>query len=265
MPALLLILTGADQPALDDADDLREPMRVFGEAGVEVTIATPGGVRPGALDRALDNPLALEDLSADDFDGVFVPGGHGPIDELLVTVLDIDVETGAESRPFSVVDGDVVAGEDRGAAADVARQTVERLDERRDHLEVAETDHVGFAKDVAEATGLAGEAVERAIEATLVTLGERISEGEAEDLARHLPDSLAAMIRRPGPAQPIDAAEFFRRVAQREGTEPDTAERHAAAVVAALGRRVGRKELHDMLSQLPKQLRARLLPGRGRD
>jgi uncharacterized protein (DUF2267 family) len=153
-------------------------------------------------------------------------------------------------------------GQDPASSADVARPAVERLDDRRDgaQVEVRETDHVAFAKDVGEAIGIGGDELERAIEATLVTLGERISDGEAEDLARHLPDSLAALIRRPGPAQPIDAAEFFRRVAEREGTDPETAERHARAVIAALARRVGRKELHDMMSQLPKELRERLTP-----
>jgi uncharacterized protein (DUF2267 family) len=57
----------------------------------------------------------------------------------------------------------------------------------------------------------------------------------------------------------LDAAEFFRRLAEREGSDPETAERHAAAVVAALARREGRKELHDMLSQLPRELRERLM------
>jgi putative intracellular protease/amidase/uncharacterized protein (DUF2267 family) len=119
-------------------------------------------------------------------------------------------------------------------------------------------DHEGFTKTVARAADLDPATAERAIEATLVTLGERISEGEARDLARHLPDSLARMLVRPGEAEGFGADEFFRRVAEREGTDPETAERHARAVVAALARREGRKELHDMLSQLPRELRDRL-------
>jgi uncharacterized protein (DUF2267 family) len=118
--------------------------------------------------------------------------------------------------------------------------------------------HEGFTKDVAEAARIDPAAAERAIEATLITLGERISHGEAEDVAARLPDELGRLIDRPGPAQPMDADEFFRRVAEREGTDPETAERHAAAVIAAMARRVGRKELHDMLSQLSRDLRDRL-------
>jgi uncharacterized protein (DUF2267 family) len=119
-------------------------------------------------------------------------------------------------------------------------------------------DHEAFTKTVAEAAGIDGAAAERAIEATLVTLGARISEGEAEDLARHLPDSLVPLIVQPGELEPFDAQEFFRRVAEGEGTDADTAEHHARAVVAALARREGGKELHDMLSQLPHELRERL-------
>jgi uncharacterized protein (DUF2267 family) len=121
-------------------------------------------------------------------------------------------------------------------------------------------DHEGFRKQVAEAAGIPEDVAEDAIAATLETLGERISEGEAEDLARHLPDSLAPFLTRPGgEAEPFDANEFFRRIAEREATDEQTAERHARAVIAALARREGRKELHDMLSQLPRELRERLL------
>src|SRR3954454_909157 len=99
-------------------------------------------------------------------------------------------------------------------------------------------DDGGFRKQVAAAAGIDLAAAERAIAATLETLGERISGGEAADLARHLPDSLAPLIvRSGGEAQAFGADEFFRRVAEREETDPQTAERHASAVVAALARR----------------------------
>jgi putative intracellular protease/amidase/uncharacterized protein (DUF2267 family) len=297
-----------------------------------------------AADR-LGTPARLEDVSAADYDGVFIPGGHGPMEDLavspdmgrlLVALLDdgkvvasvchgpaallpatrpdgtwafadriLAGFTNEEERqaglagsarwlledrmreaggalsggpawePFSVVDGNVVTGQNPASSAEVAQRTVERLEarsrgdgdaagerpdeRRRRRIQVPDSDHVAFSKAVAEAAGTDGEAAERAIEATLVTLGERISEGEAEDLARHLPDSLARLIVQPGDAQGFGADEFFRRVAEREGTDPETAERHARAVVAALALREGRKELHDMISQLPRELRDRLL------
>jgi uncharacterized protein (DUF2267 family) len=117
-----------------------------------------------------------------------------------------------------------------------------------------------FRKDVAEAAGIDAETADRAIEATLVTLGERISDGEAEDLARHLPDRLAPLIVQPGPAQGFGADEFFRRLAERAGTDAETAERYARAVIAAMARREGKRELNEMLLQLPQELRERLSP-----
>jgi putative intracellular protease/amidase len=119
MPNLLIVLTGADEWTLDDgashptgfwAEELLAPMQVFGDAGVDVTIATPGGARPtvdeaslsaervGGEQRAaelragleamadrLAAPERLEDVSADDYDGVFIPGGHGPMEDLAVS------------------------------------------------------------------------------------------------------------------------------------------------------------------------------------
>jgi uncharacterized protein (DUF2267 family) len=170
------------------------------------------------------------------------------------------LEQGPAWQPFSVVDGNVVTGQNPASSGEVARRAVEQLGRRRRRrIEVPPSDHEAFTRQVAELAGIDGEAAERATEATIRTLGERISEGEGRDLARHLPDSLAELIAQPGDAQPFPAQEFFRRVAEREGTDPETAERHAAAVVAVMGRREGRKELHDMLNQLPRELRERLL------
>ncbi|MEA2290588.1 MAG: hypothetical protein QOD55_2585 [Solirubrobacteraceae bacterium] len=376
MPSLLIVLTGADHWTLNDdtrhptgfwAEELLAPLDVFDEAGVDVTIATPGGVRPTVDERSLDPdmvggeeqaaelrrdldaaagrfaaPVRLEDVSASDYDGVFVPGGHGPMEDLagspemgrlLVALLDDDkvvasvchgpaallpatrpdgtwafagrdlagftneeetqagladrapwlledrmreaggaLRGGPAWQPFSVVDDNVVTGQNPASSAEVAQRTVERLDARSggdggggdrgrdgDRHRVPHSDHEAFTKAVVKAADIDPAEAERAIAATLTTLGERISEGEARDLARHLPDSLAPLIVQRGPAQGFGADEFFRRVAEREDTDPETAERHARAVVAALARREGRKELHDMISQLPRDLRDRLL------
>jgi putative intracellular protease/amidase/uncharacterized protein (DUF2267 family) len=366
MPSMLLVLTGSDHWTLDDgtrhptgfwAEELLTPLSLFEDAGVEVTIATPGGARPTVdetslspdmvggedvaadLRRALEarsarlgSPARLEDVAAADYDGVFIAGGHGPMEDLavspalgalLVSMLDDDKvvaavchgtaallpatrpdgawafagrnlsgfsneeETqagladqapwlladrvreaggafveGPAWQPFAVVDDNVVTGQNPASSADVARHAVEQLGQRkhkRRRIEVPPSDHEAFTRTVAELADIDADAAERATEATLRTLGERISEGEAEDLARHLPDSLAGIIVQPGGPQAFPADEFFQRVAEREGTDPETAERHAAAVVAALARREGRKELHDMMSQLPRELRDRLL------
>lgn len=46
--------------------------------------------------------------------------------------------------------------------------------------------------------------------------------------------------------------EFVRRVADREGVDVPTAERHARAVFAVLGQAVSRQQLDDLAAQLPK-------------
>jgi uncharacterized protein (DUF2267 family) len=92
---------------------------------------------------------------------------------------------------------------------------------------------------------------ERAAEATLATLSERISAGAARGLARDLPREAARWIDPRGDAQPFDAVEFVRRVAEREATDPVTAERHARAVFVALARLVRGDEIARLIAELP--------------
>ncbi|BFU44982.1 type 1 glutamine amidotransferase domain-containing protein [Krasilnikovia sp. MM14-A1004] len=116
MARILMVITGADSLTLADgtshptgywAEEVVASHRALREAGIEVDIATPGGVRPtvdpislderggvseatGADFRAyldgigdqVDRPLALADVSAADYDGVYLPGGHGPMQDL---------------------------------------------------------------------------------------------------------------------------------------------------------------------------------------
>jgi putative intracellular protease/amidase len=119
MSSILLVLTGArfwsqkdgsQRPTGFWAEEFVEPHRVLVEAGVDVTIATPGGRVPVAdegslalqanggdagkvahlrdyLKKAaplLESPKRLEDIDPADFDGVLIPGGHGPMQDLAV-------------------------------------------------------------------------------------------------------------------------------------------------------------------------------------
>ena len=104
-----MVVSGADALVLADgtshptgywAEEVVESLRVLREAGVEVSIATPGGVRPtvdeaslkdndfgAAVDAIADelaSPLVLADVDAADFDAVYLPGGHGPMADLAV-------------------------------------------------------------------------------------------------------------------------------------------------------------------------------------
>lgn len=78
--------------------EFAEPFQLFVEAGAEVVVASPrGGPAPvdprgyPTRERIAETRDALERLnatrlatrqSADDFDGVFMPGGHGPMFDL---------------------------------------------------------------------------------------------------------------------------------------------------------------------------------------
>jgi len=116
MTSVLIVVTGADHWTLNDgtkhptgfwAEELAVPHRLFREAGYDITVVTPGGVVP-TVDRAsltadanggegraaeiaayldsisgeLERPGKLEKVDASDFDAVFYPGGHGPLEDL---------------------------------------------------------------------------------------------------------------------------------------------------------------------------------------
>jgi uncharacterized protein (DUF2267 family) len=111
-----------------------------------------------------------------------------------------------------------------------------------------------FVSTVEQVGGITREEAERAIEATLRTLAERITGGEARDIALMLPKEVRPFLERtPEEAEPFGLDEFYRRVADREGTDPRTAAAHARAVFVALGVTVAPGELRDMASQLPAE------------
>ena len=86
------------------------PHRKFTEAGFKVTVASPGGVNPTVdplsfnlaynnndpsrvkeqqdymerLGSALTSPMRVEDIKPDQFDVIFLVGGHGPMQDMAV-------------------------------------------------------------------------------------------------------------------------------------------------------------------------------------
>ena len=117
MTKVLMIITAAKHWTLNDgtlhptgfwAEELATPYSIFTDAGWDVDVATPGGKAPvvdklsldesagdpdtlAAVKSKLDElapvlaePLNLADVKAADYDLVFYPGGHGPMEDLAV-------------------------------------------------------------------------------------------------------------------------------------------------------------------------------------
>jgi uncharacterized protein (DUF2267 family) len=112
---------------------------------------------------------------------------------------------------------------------------------------------------VQDSLGTDQEAAERATRAVASVLGERIGADEARVYAAHLPPEVAAWLHTAGGARSFDADEFVRRVGEREGTSPDTAERHIIAVLGAISQALPEREYDHLLARLSKDY-APLLP-----
>jgi len=117
MPKILMVISAATSLRLADgtthptgywAEEVAASHRVLTEAGVTVDIATPGGVRPTVDEISLDerggvaaadaaehrayldtiaeqlaSPLVLADVRPDEYDAIYLPGGHAPMADLV--------------------------------------------------------------------------------------------------------------------------------------------------------------------------------------
>lgn len=121
MPSVLIVLSaatrwtqadGSQRPTGYWAEEFVEPHRAFTAAGLDISLATPGGRVPtvdelslapeanngdtakvadlraylesGSVQDLLKSPRRLEDVVPGDFDAVLIPGGHGPMQDLAV-------------------------------------------------------------------------------------------------------------------------------------------------------------------------------------
>lgn len=115
MTSVLMVVSAADKWTLRDGtihpsgywgEELAVPHRTFREAGWDVTIATPGGVAPTldqlsmgrtaglpstirevrdyleSIAHELEKPRSLDEVDEAEYDVVFYPGGHGPMEDL---------------------------------------------------------------------------------------------------------------------------------------------------------------------------------------
>ncbi|MFJ5040684.1 type 1 glutamine amidotransferase domain-containing protein [Streptomyces parvulus] len=115
MATVLFMVSGATYWVLKDgtryatgywAEEFAKPYKALTDAGHAVVVATPGGTTPnvdmmslrpsmaggeqGALDlesiirdaEVMRRPLRLSDVRLEDYDAVYLPGGHGPMSDL---------------------------------------------------------------------------------------------------------------------------------------------------------------------------------------
>jgi len=98
-----------------------------------------------------------------------------------------------------------------------------------------------------------GEAV-RAVRATLMTLGQRLPEGNAEDLAASLPMEikwyLTGAVHEHG--QRFDWQEFLDRVSEIEAADPADAAYHARVIVDFIETQVPDSDFRELRNSLPE-------------
>src|SRR3954452_13923739 len=117
----------------------------------------------------------------------------------------------------------------------------------------ADVDYETFTRTTAQRAGMPEDKAEQVERATLRTLADRITGGEAQDLASQLPARLQDALRPAHEeAEPFDLDEFIRRVAERGDVSPDEARTATAAVLTTVRDAVTPGESDDVFSQLPK-------------
>jgi uncharacterized protein (DUF2267 family) len=101
----------------------------------------------------------------------------------------------------------------------------------------------------------------RATQATVRTLAERVTFGEAKDFISQLPQELKSIVLQRTPqtqAQSFSVDEFVQRVALIEDQPDAKGRKHAEAVMHAIQEALDPGELADLKSQLPKDFNAML-------
>lgn len=104
---------------------------------------------------------------------------------------------------------------------------------------------------------LSFESANKATRAVLNTLGERISGGEAKEVAAELPRELGAHLEKAqgAPAESFSEDDFYERVAERMGSDSQQARRVTQEVFSAVENAVSRDEMSDAKSELPGRLK----------
>ena len=111
-----------------------------------------------------------------------------------------------------------------------------------------------FVDSVARRSGVPPSQAEVLTRATLQTLAERLTAGEARDLAEQLPRELRDDLRQAqGGAEPFGLAEFIERVSTRAGVAASLVDKSLPAVFKTICKDVTSDEFDDVLAQLPEE------------
>lgn len=120
-----------------------------------------------------------------------------------------------------------------------------------------------FREAVAKRAGLSPPEAEKIIRATLTPLTERLSGGEAHDLATQLPEELRGLMHKDVDfGERLDLAEFLNEVRARTGVDHQRAAEGVRAVLTTVRDAVSAQEFEDMASDLPKDIQQLLHPAR---
>ncbi|HEX5595420.1 MAG TPA: DUF2267 domain-containing protein [Micromonosporaceae bacterium] len=120
------------------------------------------------------------------------------------------------------------------------------------------TDFIGA---VAEHARIPSAEAERITRATLETLTDRVTAGQANGLAEQLPAELRQHLHKTTTGNDAQFAEsfgldqFVRRVISRAGMNEAMANDGTRAVLATIGEAVSSEELDRFISQMPKEFR----------
>jgi uncharacterized protein (DUF2267 family) len=110
-----------------------------------------------------------------------------------------------------------------------------------------------FINEVARQAGVSKQQAEPLMKAVLSALADRLTGGEADDVASQLPKGIKeAMIPSTPEAETFGLGEFIERIARRAGVTTEQAEVGARAVMKTLREAITEGEFKDMTAQLPE-------------
>lgn len=92
---------------------------------------------------------------------------------------------------------------------------------------------------------------DRTTRIVLGLLGQRLVDGERQDLAAQLPGELQDAVLTAAPQEAFGVEEFLRRLAHQLSATEETARWDASAVLTTLAEAVSGGELNQILTQLP--------------